>query len=81
MQKLAQQQNGGGPTTPQTSMSPLWTRKQVADALQVCVHTVSRYSRAGLLPCLKINRRVVRYSPKAVQAFIESAVTGKGGAQ
>lgn len=63
---------------PQTSLSPLWTRKQVANALGLCVHSIARYTRAGLLPCIKINRRVVRYDPAAVAAFVQAA---KGGAQ
>lgn len=66
----------GGQVPPQTSLSPLWTRKQVADALGLCVHSVARYTRAGLLPCIKLNRRVVRYDPGAVQAFIRSAQKG-----
>jgi hypothetical protein len=61
---------------PQTSLSPLWTRKQVAQALGLCVHSIARYTRAGLLPCIKLNRRVVRYDPGAVQAFIKSAKEG-----
>ena len=44
----------------------------------MCVHSVARYTRAGLLPCLRINRRVVRYDPAVVRAFIQSA---NGGAQ
>jgi len=67
-----------GRQTLQTSLSPLWTRKQVADALGLCVHSIARYTRAGLLPCIKLNRRVVRYDPGAVEAFIKSA---KGSAQ
>jgi hypothetical protein len=69
-------QNEGGQPAPQASFSPLWTRKQVADALQVCPHSVARYTRAGLLPALYINRRVVRYEPRAVQAFIAAAQGG-----
>lgn len=35
-------------TPPQTSLSPLWTRKQVADALQVCPLSIARYTKARL---------------------------------
>lgn len=55
-----------------TSLCPLWTRKQVAKTLQLCVHSVARYTRRGELPCVKINPRVVRYKQQDVQAFIES---------
>jgi len=63
---------------PQTSLSPLWTRKQVADALQVTTHSVARWTRLGRLPCITINRRLLRYDPAVVQAFIRST---DGGAQ
>jgi predicted DNA-binding transcriptional regulator AlpA len=66
----------GSRSTPQTAIGPLWTRKQVADALGLGVPSVYRYTKRGLLPCIVINRRVVRYDPQAVQAFIDSA---KGG--
>lgn len=72
MRKLAKQENGGDQNTPQTSFSPLWTRRQVAEALQLCVHSVARYSRDGLLPCIKLNQRVVRYDPDVVRSFIKS---------
>jgi Helix-turn-helix domain len=56
----------------QTSLSPLWTRKQVAEALKVCPHSVARYTRAGLLPCVRLNRRVVRYRLIDVEKLIEA---------
>jgi hypothetical protein len=68
--------SSGGQVPSQNTLSPLWTRKQVADALGLCVHSVARYTRAGLLPCIKLNRRVVRYDPGAVRAFIRSAQEG-----
>jgi hypothetical protein len=30
-----------------------------------------------LLPALVFNRRLIRYAPEAVEAFIQSAITGK----
>lgn len=36
-------------------------------------HSIARHTRAGLLPCLRINRRVIRYEPQTVQAFFKSA--------
>ncbi len=69
--------SSGGETPTAAIVIALLTRKQVADALQVCPHSVARYTRDGLLPCLKINRRVVRYQSDVVQKFIEAA---KGGA-
>jgi hypothetical protein len=77
MRETATVSNPSGQLPPRTSLSPLLTRKQVADALGVCVHSVARYTRAGLLPCLRINRRVIRYDPRAVEAFLRGA---KGGA-
>jgi hypothetical protein len=77
MRKLLEQPNTSGQTAPQTSLSPLWTRRQVAEALGLCPHSVARYTRAGLLPCIKLNARVVRYDARVVRAFIESAAVGQ----
>ena len=52
----------------------LLTRKQVADRLQTCTHTVARYSNLGLLACVRINRRVIRYRPEDVDAFIKNSI-------
>jgi len=63
----------GGQTTEANFHEPiLWTRRQVANALQVCPHSIARYTRRGELPCVKINPRVVRYKPQDVQRLIES---------
>jgi predicted site-specific integrase-resolvase len=51
----------------------LLTRRQVAETLQTCPHTVARYTRRGLLPCLKINARVIRYDPTVVANFLKAA--------
>lgn len=76
MRKLSNHPNGCGQAVPQTSLRPLWTRKQVADALQLCVHSVARYTKAGVLPCIRLNRRAIRYDPGIVEAFIKSAACG-----
>lgn len=52
----------------------LLTRKQVAAELQTCVHTVARYTKRGLLPAVRIGRRVIRYKTEDLQKFIQSAL-------
>lgn len=59
----------------------LLSRAEVADQLGVCQHTIQRLTRRGLLPAIVFNRRLIRYQPEAVEAFIQSAVTGNGGAK
>lgn len=51
----------------------LWTTELAAWRLNVCPRTVARYTRAGLLPCVKLNSRLVRYRPEDVEAFIQDA--------
>ena len=57
-----------------TALAKLYTRKQVAERLQTCTHTIARWSRLGLLPCVIINRRVIRYRPEDVEAFVERSI-------
>lgn len=61
------------------ALAALWTRRQVAERLKVCPHTVARYTRRGWLPCVLINRRVVSYREEDVAAFIRQAMTGISG--
>lgn len=64
--------------TPRDRIARLLSRAQVARILSVCPHSVQRMTRKGLLPALVFNRRLIRYAPEAVEAFIRSA---QGGAQ
>ncbi|MEO8429345.1 MAG: helix-turn-helix domain-containing protein [Verrucomicrobiota bacterium] len=59
----------------------LLSRAEVAARLGVCVHSVQRMTRKGLLPCIVFNRRLLRYKSEDVEKFILSAVTGKGRAE
>lgn len=54
-------------------LPPLYTRRDVATLLSCCTETVKRYERRGLLPALKINARVTRYEPAAVEGLIRNA--------
>ena len=56
----------------------LLSRAQVAQRLGVCRHTVQRLTRRGILPAIIFNRRLIRYAPAAVEAYIQSAVVGNG---
>ena len=57
----------------QPATCALLSRAQVAAQLNLCPHTVARYTRQGLLPCLRVNARLIRYRSEDVQAFIEVA--------
>ena len=66
-------------TVQQIILVGLLTRKQVADALGLCVHTVARYTRRGLLPAVTLGPRVIRYRKQDVEKLIQSGVTENGG--
>ncbi len=57
----------------------LMSRAQVAVALGVCNFTVTRYTKAGKLPCVVIGKRCIRYKVEDVQALIKRAT--EAGAQ
>ena len=48
----------------------LLTRKEVAEILQVCPHTVRNLEKRGSLPRVEISRVGVRYLKKDVDEFI-----------
>lgn len=51
----------------------------LASLIGVSVETVKRYTKAGLIPCVRIGRRVL-YQPEAViWALTEATANGKGG--
>ena len=57
-------------------MDKLLSKNEVAEILRVSPRTVDRYADAGLIRSLKMPGRV-RYTQKAIEAFIE-ALTKKG---
>ena len=68
-------------TVQQIILVGLLTRKDVAHQLDTCVHTVARYTKRGLLPAIVLGPRLIRYKPQDVENFIQSGVTGNGGAK
>ncbi|MBI4326840.1 MAG: helix-turn-helix domain-containing protein [Chloroflexi bacterium] len=75
--QLTQQTAGLSQETKQILRS-LLTRVEVGHLLGVCPHTVQRLTRKGVLPAIVFNRRLIRYSPDAVESYIRAAM---GGAQ
>ena len=64
------------PRTPvEGDLRHLLSRAEVARLLGVCPHTVQRLSRRGQLPCRTFNRRLIRYHPDDVDAFLRNAMT------
>ena len=51
----------------------LLTRAEVAQKLGVCTHTVQRLTRQRQLPAIIFNRRLIRYAPEVVEAYIKAA--------
>jgi len=50
------------------------TRRDIANAMQVCVHTVRRWERAGKLKGIRVNARVVRYAPAELDRLMSVGV-------
>ena len=71
-------QPAGLPPEAKPVLVGLLSRAEVARRLGVCPHTIQRLTRKGELRALVFNKRLIRYAPAAVEAFIESATTGKG---
>jgi hypothetical protein len=83
------------PTNPKTALEndrrlsarlkqdTLYTRKEVATMAKVCVHTIARDVRIGLLQEVKFNSRRLRYTSEAVHAYLSanypSEMTGTRG--
>lgn len=65
------------PTPPPASSpadpTPWMSRKEVAELLGVCTHTVARMGRNGELKFIKLNSRFVRYRSEDVQKLIFDA--------
>jgi excisionase family DNA binding protein len=59
---------------PEITLSGLLSRAEVAERLGVCCHTIQRLTRKGVLPALRFNKRLIRYTPQTVEAFVKSAI-------
>lgn len=66
-------------TVQQILLVGLLSRREVADALGLCVHSVARLTKRGHLPAIVLGRRLIRYRREDVQKFIESGVSRNGG--
>jgi excisionase family DNA binding protein len=60
------------------SNRPLLTQKEVAKRLGVSVSSVRRYTKAGLVPYVKLPSGPVRYRPEDVEEFIWRYRDGPG---
>ena len=49
------------------------SRQQVADDFGVCVHTIARWEKQGLLKAVRINARVIRYRREDVLRLLNDA--------
>jgi Helix-turn-helix domain len=54
------------------------TQRELAEALSLCPETISRWTKARLIPCHRVGR-VVRYDLAAVLRAIEMGKDTKGG--
>lgn len=61
-------------------LSPLFSRKEVADLLNVSTRTVARWELTGVLKPIRLSRRAVRYSPQEIQRFVADGQTQSKGA-
>lgn len=59
------------------SQPNLLTRRQLADRLQLCPHSIRRLELRGALRALHINGRVVRYDVREVERFLAQAQCGE----
>ena len=74
------QQTAGLPTETKSPLNGLLSRAEVAQRLGVCPHTIQRLTRKGILGAIVFNRRLIRYAPETVDAYIRAAMTaGNGG--
>jgi excisionase family DNA binding protein len=59
----------------------LLTQREVAKLLGICPETVCRWTRRGLIPCVRVGRRFLRYERPALAALLSSRRDGKGDAK
>jgi excisionase family DNA binding protein len=50
--------------------------QEAAELLAISPRTLHELTKAGKVPCIKLGRRGVRYSPAALKIWIENHVTG-----
>ncbi len=50
----------------------LWTAGEAAERLQISVRTLQQRTREGLIPCVRLGPKLVRYDPAALQRWIEA---------
>ena len=55
------------------SARPL-TRQQAAELLSVCVGTIDRYIKSGMLRRVPVGPRLVRIDPQSVRALLDNTV-------
>ena len=58
--------------------SRVYTQREIAEALNLCPETISRWTIAGIIPCHRVGR-VIRYDLGAVLATIEKAAAKHEG--
>ena len=51
----------------------LLSRRELAQRLHVCTHTIQRWERRGLIKSIRFNARVVRYRVEDVEKLIREA--------
>ena len=61
------------PNTNSQQQKRVYTQKEIAGELNLCAETVSRWTTAGVIPCLRVGR-TVRYDLTAVLKAIEKSV-------
>lgn len=71
------QQEAARSESTEAAIVGLLSRADVGRRLGVCTHTVQRLTRRGMLPALVFNKRLIRYRPEVVEAFINSAAVGE----
>ena len=49
----------------------LWTRKQVAEHLQVSQKTIERLEKRGFIPRVEIPGGSIRYKPSTIQEYVD----------
>ena len=66
--------------TPQhtTTNIRVHTQRELAEALSLCPETIYRWTKAGLIPHLRVGR-IIRYDLAAVLRAIEMGKDTKGG--
>ncbi len=63
-------------TQPQT---PLWTVEEVATYLHFAPETIRNMARNGVIPSLKVGKRVWRFHKEQIQAWLEQNRTPADG--